>query len=154
MAGELTPFHAGYMVPDLEVAIATFGPALGVQFLEPQELEAEADFLGGAMRWHNRFTYSVGTPGEFRYELVEPVDRSGWESIPGGPFIHHVGNWVDEYEPAEHRLLESGFVKVLGPTGEAPAGFGYFQDPNGSVTVEIAERAALQPLLEGWFGPL
>lgn len=152
MAGDLTPFHVGCMVPDLDRAIVTFGAALGVEFTEPQELEAEADFLGGTMRWHNRFTYSVGTG--FRYELVEPIDRAGWETIPGGPFVHHVGNWVDEYAPVERRLLDSGFTKVLGPTGDAPAGFGYFQDPEGSVTIEICERAALQPLLESWFGPL
>jgi catechol 2,3-dioxygenase-like lactoylglutathione lyase family enzyme len=152
MIDGLTPFHAGYMVPDLDQAVESFGAALGLEFMKPQELEAEADFLGGTMKWHNRFTYSIGEG--FRYELVEPVDRAGWQTIPGGPFIHHVGNWVDEYAPVERRLLAAGFVKVLGPTGDAPGGFGYFQDPNGSVTIEICERIALQPLLEGWFGPI
>ena len=70
-------YHVGFVVPDLEEAIATLGPALGVSFLPPLELPfSTLETPAGAREVSLRLTYSTRP---VHVELIASVSGSLWD---------------------------------------------------------------------------
>lgn len=143
------PFHLAYMVDDLDRAIMDFGAALGDEFLAPVEIGGICRFPGGELTWRNRITYS--RRGPVRHELIEVLDPAGWETVPGGLPVHHVGYWVEDLDQASAALVEAGFPVAVEPLEGGPDGWCYHANPHTGIAIELCSRPTLGPLLEPWW---
>jgi hypothetical protein len=137
------------MVDDIERASRDLGATTGAEFLEPVEVGGICRFPDGEMPWRNRISYSRSGP--IRYELIEVGDRAGWETVPGGLPVHHVGHWVDDLQLESDRLAAAGFPLVVEPLDEGPGGWCYHADPHTGIAIELCARPVLGSLLEGWW---
>lgn len=147
----LQPYHAGFIVIDLESAVADFEAKLGYTFNPPstyvvKDLDDRVNGTRGPVEI--RVTYS--RQGPFRLEVIEA--RGDGIYAPGAPGIHHLGVW----EPApEARLasLEAAGDHILGVVRQA----------DGTVDIVYATSAAMpdtvieyvseaqRERLEAWF---
>jgi len=143
-------YHVGFVVPDLEEAIATLGPALGVSFLPPLELPfSTLETPAGAREVSLRLTYSTRP---VHVELIASVSGSLWD-FDDRRRGHHVGIWADDIESEADRLDGLGMPRlwwVRGPDGvmifsyhDTPYGF-YIELVNSTFRNGLAEsfRAA------------
>lgn len=101
------PYHAGFVVPDLEAAVADFEARLGYTFNAPttlgvHELEDRTNQTTGADEM--RVTYS--REGPFRLEIIEAHGDGVYAE--GGPGIHHLGVWEPDMEGRLKRLESAG----------------------------------------------
>jgi catechol 2,3-dioxygenase-like lactoylglutathione lyase family enzyme len=147
-------YHQGVRVPDLDAAMAELGPALGLEWCQPQEREQALWLPGvGATTVPLRFTYSAAGPQHV--ELLQGAPGSVWDGrdYPG---IHHVGLWSDDVAAETAALVEAGWALRLAQRDPAD-GYGvftYLQPPSG-LLVELVS-SAVRPMFERWFagGPL
>lgn len=100
------PYHAGFVVPDLEAAVADFEVKLGYTFnppvtLEVHEIEDRLSGITGPAEM--RVTYTK--QGPFRLEVIEAHGQGVF--APGGPGVHHLGVWESD-PPGRLRQLEAG----------------------------------------------
>jgi hypothetical protein len=138
------------MVDDLDGAVAAFGVALGDEFLEPIEVGGVCRFPGGEFSWRNRITYS--RRGPVRHELIEVLEPTGWETVPGGLPVNHVGHWVEDLERSSAQLAEAGFPLAVEPLGGGgPEGWCYHANPHTGIAIELCSRPTLEPLLQAWW---
>jgi catechol 2,3-dioxygenase-like lactoylglutathione lyase family enzyme len=142
-------YHHGVRVPDLDAAMAELGPALGVTWCQPQEVE-QAVWLpeAGEVTLPLRFTYSAEGPQHV--ELLEGPPGSIWDGRTE-PGLHHVGLWTDDVAAGTAELRDAGWALRLAhrPPDRGYGAFTYLQPPSG-ILVELV-ASALQPMFERWF---
>lgn len=143
------PFHIGLMVPDIERANVDLARATGLEMLDPEEVSGICEFPGGRFPWRNRIAYS--RKGGMRQELIEVLEPAGWETVPGGLPVNHVGHWVDDLDAASAQLESAGMPLVVKPVDEGPQGWCYHLNPHTGVAIEICSEPLLGDFLRGWW---
>jgi len=142
-------YHQGIRVPDLDLAMAEIGDALGVGWCTPQE-HPQTVWMpdGGETVIPLRFTYSAQGPQHL--ELLEGAPGSIWDGREA-PGLHHVGVWSDDVATDTSALLDAGWTLLLAQ--QAPSkGYGiftYLQPPSGLIVELVWSR--VQPMFERWF---
>lgn len=145
------PYHAGFIVADIEVGIRDLQERLGYTFNEPIRARAEdmEDRVGGTRGpidlW---IAYTRDSP--FRLEVIQSTGDGVYGDDHLG--LHHLGVWEPDPE-ARLRALE----KAGDPVDAV------FREADGSVSIVYARSASLpgarieyvgdaqRPALEYWF---
>ena len=125
------PYHAGFVVADLDGAVADFEAKLGYTFNPPTTLgvhEVEDRMSGSTGPIEMRVTYSK--QGPFRVEVIEAQGQGVYAA--GGPGIHHLGVWEPDM-PGRLAQLETN-----GDPVDA-----VMRQKDGSISVIYARSAAL-----------
>jgi hypothetical protein len=100
-------FHTGVIVDDLEVAMRTWGVALGLHWAPPKTATTPMSCPQGVLPREVRFTYSV--EGPHHIELLEQVDATPYLALTGGRHIHHLGYFTADLVGQSQRLEQLGF---------------------------------------------
>ena len=95
-------FQVGFVVPDLEAAMAEIGAGLGVEMIGPQERD-----LGDCVL---RIAFA-STPPPY-LELIEGPPGSLWDATEGA-HIHHLGYWSADLDADSDRLEAAGMEREL-----------------------------------------
>ena len=122
-------YHVGFVVPDLEDAIAALGPALGITFGAVVELPfTTLETPAGARDVVLRLTYS---PRPVHVELISSAAGTLWD-FDDQRRGHHLGVWTDDIASEADRLDRAGMPRlwwVRGPDGALV--FSYHDTPYG-----------------------
>lgn len=120
-------FHVGYLVPDLERAMAEMTATIGIMWGPVK------DRASGEMRW--RVVYSAGEPPYV--ELIEGRPGCPWYS-PGGAELHHFGRYEVDLDRGIERIADAGgWVEV---DGRAISGrWVYMRVPSSGALIELIE---------------
>jgi methylmalonyl-CoA/ethylmalonyl-CoA epimerase len=158
MSGRPLPgqfFHVGYVVPNLDAALAHVNTTLGApRFMVFREVIVENGWFRGSEAPINH-SMAFGYVGDVLFEFVEHVAGKSTYSefldrVPGGG-VHHLGYSVGDYDAATTDLLERGYRPVQrGTFGDTK--FGYFEtgDDPGTLT----EIVYLDPNVRGMFASI
>jgi hypothetical protein len=134
-----TFFQIGYVVPNLDAALAHLNTKLGApRFMVLRDIVVENAWFRGSGAPINH-SMAFGYVGDTQFEIIEPVaGKSTYseflERVPEGG-VHHLGYSVDDYGAATAALLARGYRPVqCGTHGDTK--FGYFEtaDDPGTVT--------------------
>ncbi len=112
-------YHTGIIVDDLDEAMRTLGPALGLHWAPPLTATTPMRCPTGVEGREVRFTY--GLEGPHHIELLEQIDPSPYLSLTGGRYVHHLGYYTTDLAGSAARLESMGFPMELsgfGPNGE------------------------------------
>lgn len=132
-------FQIGYVVPNLDVALAHLNTKLGApRFMVLREIVVENGWFRGANASINH-SMAFGYVGDTQFEIIEPVAGKSTYSefldrVPEGG-VHHLGFSVEDYDAATADLLARGYRPVQrGTFGDTK--FGYFEaaDDPGTLT--------------------
>ncbi len=140
-------FHVGFVVPDLEAAVASLGPALGLSFTTPMELPGLDVFnADGPTSVPLRFVYSTRP---IHVEIIETSPGSLWD-FDDRQRGHHLGVWSDDVAAEADRLEALGFPRLWWATN-ATGGltFSYHQTPFGFY-IELVDTVA-KAFYPDWF---
>jgi hypothetical protein len=122
-------YHVGFVVPDLEAAMAHLGEALGVTFVPPMQLPyPELMTPDGPKPAKLRLTYATRP---VHVELIESCGDTlwDWESRQRG---HHLGVWADDIEAEADRLDALGMPRLWWVHGDdGKMVFSYHDTPYG-----------------------
>jgi hypothetical protein len=130
MRGDEAYFHVGYVVPDLEAAMAELTTAMGVPWQEVRDRSSPYD---DRLRW--RMAYTSGPLPWI--ELVEGQTGTPWHS-PRGPMLHHVGAFTYDLDAGIRRFEAAGGrieVDGRGISGR----WAYFRIPASGALIELIE---------------
>jgi catechol 2,3-dioxygenase-like lactoylglutathione lyase family enzyme len=152
MAGEYNDrlFHVGVRVPDLEAAMASLGPALGLTWAAVVEREQPVwTPQDGAGSTPLRFTYSCEGPQHV--ELLQGAAGSVWDG-DDRPGVHHMGIWVEDVARETERLIARGWTLELAQRSpeEGYGSMTYVRSPDGGFLLEPVTAAA-RPRFETWW---
>ena len=105
-----THFQVGFVVPDLEAAMAEMAASMGVEMIGPQERD-----LGGDVVLRIAF---ARTPRPY-LELIEGPPGSIWDAT-AGPRIHHLAYWSEDMDArrADLHRAPRGLLRTVGAIGE------------------------------------
>jgi len=150
-------YHAGFVVPDLDEAMAVLGPVLGVTFGPAVELPfTTLETPRGSRDVRLRLAYSTRPA---HVELIASAPGTLWD-FDDERRGHHLGVWTDDIGGEADRLDRLGMARlwwVRGPDGElvfsyhdTPYGF-YIELVNDAFRAGLAEsfRAADPSLVPG-----
>ncbi len=142
-------YHHGVRVPDLDLAMAEVGNALGLTWCEPQVREQSVWLPDqGETNIPLRFTYS--RQGPQRVELLEGAPGSIWDGrdVPG---LHHIGVWSDDVAGDSAALVAVGWTLRLAQLApdKGYGGFTYVQPPSGLIVELVSSH--IRPMFERWF---
>jgi catechol 2,3-dioxygenase-like lactoylglutathione lyase family enzyme len=122
-------YHVGFVVPDLDEAIATLGPVLGVHFMRPAVFPFPVlETPLGPREVSLRLSYSTQP---MHVELIGSAPGSLWD-FEDRRRGHHVGVWSDDIANEAERLDRRGMPRlwwVHGPDGNLV--FSYHDTPYG-----------------------
>jgi len=146
-----TPFHCGIVVPDLEVAMAQLGAALGVRWATVQQARYTYASPSGLTPTEHRYTYSVGSAPHV--ELIEGAPGSIWEPTTQAD-LHHLGYWAEDLAASSAALTAAGspIMATHGTDLSHPAVFAYHQPPGAGLWIELVDvslREVFAPWLAG-----
>ena len=125
-------YHVGYVVEDLEVAMARFTESLGARWVDHRVRVRYRDHAGGIVEveLHTSFTLD----GPLHVGLIEAAPDTIWE-LGAGSQIHHVGLWTDDIPAEAERLVRSGLPAVASGLDlvddSTPGYFSYHANPDG-----------------------
>ena len=146
-------YHTGFVVPELEPAMAELTALFGISWTGVEDRSLSVVTPEGPLRARLRFVYSV--EGPHHIELMEPAPGTIWEQplAPGSGLgaAHHFGVWADDFAATSERLVDEGFPRVLtfnGGDGKA-LGCAYHQLASGAL-IELVD-ASRRDDLEQWF---
>jgi catechol 2,3-dioxygenase-like lactoylglutathione lyase family enzyme len=130
--------HVGFLVRDLEAAMARFSSVLGVTFNEPRKVRFDRLEDPEPRSAEIRVTFSREGPPH--YELIEG-DGRGIYSLEHGEGVHHVGVWEDGAQQRMAALLAQGVTseaRTVLPDGSV---LSWFNDPGDlhGVRVEFVD---------------
>jgi methylmalonyl-CoA/ethylmalonyl-CoA epimerase len=134
-----TLFQIGYVVPNLDAALANFNNKLGApRFMVLREIVVENGWFRGSSAPINH-SMAFGYVGDMQFEIIENVAGKSTYSefldrVPEGG-VHHLGYAVEDYDAATADLLSRGYRAVQrGTFGDTK--FGYFEtgDDPGTLT--------------------
>ncbi len=128
-------YHVGFIVEDIEAAMAEMTNAFGLAWQEPHE-SSYGD------RWRIKVAYSKTGPPFI--ELIEGEPGGPWDTS-GGPRLDHIGFLTDDVEGEAARLVAAGMpVSVGGAEFGRPGFFSYHEAAPLGARVEMVDRAAVQ----------
>ena len=134
-------FVTGFVVPELEPAIADFTARLGVEFTPIQEADISFDF-GDHIEHVTplRFVYSLGSAPHI--ELLESKPDGYYKLQDGGGYIRHIGAWADDLAAESAKLTAAGMpLEAAGIVdGVSPAGYVFHTDAHG-LRIELVDSA-------------
>ncbi len=147
-----TLFQIGYVVPNLDTALAHLNNTLGApRFMVLRGIIVENGWFRGSQAPINH-SMAFGYVGDMQFEIIEPVSGKSTyseflERVPEGG-VHHLGFSVEDYDAATADLLARGYRLVQRGTFGGTK-FGYFEtsDDPGTVT----EIIYLDPNVQGMF---
>ena len=147
MGPEARVYHVGFVVPDLEEAVATLGPALGVTFTEPMVLPAmEVHNASGPADVELRLVYSTSP---VHVELIDDAPGTLWD-FDERQRGHHLGVWADDVATEADRLDSLGLERVWWAVGEdGRLTFSYHRTPFGFY-IELVGTVA-RAFYPAWF---
>lgn len=128
-------FQVGFVVPDLEAAMAELGAGLGVEMLGP----LERDVGDGVLR-----IAFAKTPPPY-LELIQGPPGSLWDAT-AGPRMHHLGYWSDDLGADSARL------ETAGMTLELDLGFARYHRPTtgAGARIELIDAGFRPEFLARW----
>lgn len=143
------PFHVGYIVADVDAAMAQLTEASGVTWHPPQVFSLDIR-LGDGERvgFDVRFTYS--REGPVQLEVAEGPDGTLWDADRyGGP--NHNGYWTTDLAGDIGRLMAGGFELLYSGAADEPGhqGFAMLQAPSGA-RIELIDEV-MRPMFENWY---
>lgn len=146
-------FHTGFVVGDLEGAVADFETAFAGSWTPIETVPLQLAGPAGRVEIDLRVAFS--REGPQRFELIEAVDGTIWE-MPRSPQgdaspPHHVGFFVDDVVAESERLEEAGapLLHTIDDGSGAVRFFAYHRLPSG-LLVELVDGRS-RPGFERWF---
>jgi len=143
-----SPFHVGFIVADVDEAMAQLSAATGITWHPPQVFSLDLHLAGERVGFDTRFTYSK--EGPVQVEVAEGPAGTLWDAdMYGG--VHHNGYWTSDLAGDINELTAKGFEVVFTGAGDEPGpqAFGMLQSPWG-MRVELIDEAML-PLFQTWY---
>ena len=143
-----SPFHVGYIVADVDEAMAQLSAATGVTWHPPQVFSLDINMGSERVGFDVRFTYSK--EGPVQLEVAEGPAGTLWDVDDyGGP--NHNGHWTNDLVGDIDRLTAGGFDLLYSGAGDdpGPQGFAMLQAPSG-MRVELIDDVML-PMFEAWY---
>jgi catechol 2,3-dioxygenase-like lactoylglutathione lyase family enzyme len=143
-------YHVGYLVPDLRVAMDSFGRRLQITWATPFEMGTAFETPdGGTDDRVGRFTLSKEGPPFL--ELIEVIaDPGSIFAEPAGGGFHHVGVYAQRWRDEVARLTDDGMrLERVG------AGLAFVRDPDTGLRIEVVSfkgRPFLESILSGELG--
>ena len=140
-------YHVGFVVPDLDEAVARVGEALRLRFTEPMEMAGlQLATPDGPRDAALRLCYSTRP---VHVELIQSVPGTLWDTEERERG-HHLGVWTDDVEVEGARLESLGMPAVWWGTGaDGRRVFSYHATPYGFF-VELVDTVA-RAFYPGWF---
>ena len=143
-------FHMGYIVDNLESAMARIGPSLDLDWASVKEFDPIVHWIPGKGRQEIAMKAVYSKSGPLHVELCEGPRGSFYDTstVPDG---RHFGVWVDDLVGETDKLLEKGW-KILAANGTPEEGYGvltYMAAPDGSMIVELV-ASELKPMIDEW----
>ncbi len=145
-----SPFHVGYVVADVDQAMARLTAATGVTWHPPQVFALDIMVGDERMQFENRFTYSV--EGPVQLEVVQGPSGTLWDAeVYGGP--NHNGYWTDDLVADVRALVAGGAELLFAGVGDGdgdgdPQGFAMVDA--GGARIELVDEA-MKPLFDTWY---
>ena len=129
MGADARIFHVGFVVPDLEAAMADVGDGLGVTFATPMTLPySTLHTPDGPREVSLRLTYST-RPAHI--ELIGNAPGSLWD-FADRQRGHHLGVWADDVDVEAERLEARGWRRVWwARNDDGHLAFSYHETPYG-----------------------
>lgn len=143
-----SPFHVGYIVADVEAAMAQLSGATGVTWHPPQVFSL--DIMVGDERQAFDVTFTYSQEGPVQIEVAEGPAGTLWDvDAHGGP--NHNGHWTDDLVGTIAELTAGGFSVLYHGAGDEPGpqGFAMLESPAG-VRIELIDEA-MRPMFETWY---
>lgn len=148
-------FQFGYVVPNLDAALAHFNNRLGApRFMVLREIVVQNGWFRGSTAPINH-SMAFGYIDDIQFEIIENVSGKSTYSefldrVPAGG-IHHLGYAVDDYDAATVDLEARGYKLVQrGTFGDTK--FGYYESPDDFGT--LTEVIYLDPNVQTMFANL
>lgn len=142
-------FHTGFVVPDIEAAMAELTATLGCAWAPLQDQRLPLRFPDGDADVRLRFTYSTVA---HHLELIEAVPGTVWALQPeGAAATHHVGVWSADVAGDSERLSRAGSpcLATYRTRSGRPAGFAYHRLAAGGL-IEFVDVARKEVFAQ-WF---
>ena len=143
-------YHVGYVVDDIEAAMADYGRALGLTWavVTPRSLRVVVDGSETPQEAELLATYSVQGPPYV--ELIQELSGSLWGREAGR--LDHLGFWVDDLAGAFAELSAQGLdtsVQAVDDHG-CPIRFSYQRASSESGPwIELVD-SSVRPALMAW----
>jgi hypothetical protein len=143
-------FHTGIVVPDLHAAMHDFTSAFGMTWARPRTSNSDLFCPLGIGQREVMFSYS--REGPHHIELVQQINSSAYEAVPGGPRVDHLGFYVRDLEWNASNLVSTGFSLQLAGIGQDGdiANVTFHHNPHGGIYIELLDETVwrdLQPWL-------
>lgn len=146
-------FHTGFVVPDVDAAMAELAGTFDLTWAPVTRITMELRFPDGPREVAMQFTYSVQEP---HIELLAAVPHTPWGQADGPTAVglqaaHHLGVWSDDVAGDSAALVAAGapLLVTYDHAGEGARGFAYHRLPSG-VLVELVDRSRAADF-ERWF---
>lgn len=143
-------YHVGYVVDDIEAAMAHYGAALGLSWavVTPRVLRVVVDGADTPKDVELLATYSVQGPPYV--ELIQELSGGVWG--PGSRRLDHLGYWVDDLPAAFAELSAKGLDASVQAVDahDCPIRFSYQRASSQTGPwIELVDRA-VRPALLAW----
>lgn len=142
------PFHVGFIVADVEVAMAQLSEAAGLTWHPPQDFALDIHVGDERVAFGVTFTYSK--EGPVQVEVAQGPKGTHWDIDRHGGDSHN-GYWTGDLVGDVDRLTQGGFDLLYSGAGDdpGPQGFAMLQSPSG-MRVELIDEVML-PMFETWY---
>jgi catechol 2,3-dioxygenase-like lactoylglutathione lyase family enzyme len=133
--------HVGFIVEDLDKAMARFSEVLGITFNEPRTVHL--DHLHDPTERTGVIRVAFSKEGPPHYELIQGDGRGIYAMPDGGEGMHHVGVWETHLEERMKELAEKGLTveaRVMLDDGTMLTAFNNADDLHG-VRIEFVDDA-------------
>jgi catechol 2,3-dioxygenase-like lactoylglutathione lyase family enzyme len=100
--------HVGFIVDDLETAIARFSDVLGLTFNKPKTVHL--DHLHDPLERRGLLKVAFSIEGPPHYELIEGDGKGIYSMDGGGEGMHHVGVWETDLEERVKEMAAKGLI--------------------------------------------
>jgi len=144
-------FQFGYVVPNLDAALAHFNNRLGApRFMVLREIVVQNGWFRGSTAPINH-SMAFGYIDDVQFEIIENISGKSTYSefldrVPDGG-IHHLGYSVDNYDAATKDLEARGYKLVQrGTFGDTKFGYDESPDDFGTLTEIIYLDANVQDM--------
>lgn len=143
-------YHYGFVVEDIEVAMATYGAPLGLTWAPVATREVRVVVDGGTPT-DVRLLATYSQQGAPYVELIQELEGDVWGH--GALGLNHIGFWVPDLAEGVETLRASGMdacVQAVDADGE-PTRFSYqsLRGAAGLPWVELVDEA-VKPQLMDW----
>jgi catechol 2,3-dioxygenase-like lactoylglutathione lyase family enzyme len=99
--------HVGFIVEDLDAAIARFSEVLGITFNDPQTVHL--NHIHDPVERQGMLKVAFSVEGPPHYELIQGDGQGIYTMAGGGEGMHHIGLWETDLEKRLPELAKKGF---------------------------------------------